>query len=215
MSSRPLAAAQGWRHERRFQCAPFHELARYVGAEPVGVGPEVQVVGDACAAGYQLPHPRHSWVATFAAHARVSARVNAFAGTGFAKRGRCGAGAFAERVRADDATVLQGGLSDTGVPDEELYVATADVIRRAKGLVLVVGPVRAPGRFGSDIQTMDRIMAAAARDHGAGYVSMVDLPVAFNVSQMQLNPAGHAVFGHAVAEAWARLCGSQRLAASW
>lgn len=168
-----------------------------------GSGDRVVVIGDSYAAGLGLGAPVDSWPARLAGAVHVAG----FSGSGFSRSASaCGRVSFADRAGEALAggaalVVVQGGLNDHDQPSAEIRAGFERLVAAVDGLpTVVVGPPRAPARAG-DVRRVDRLLAGLARVHGLGYVSSLDLDLAYLGDDLHLTPAGHRTFGDAVARA--------------
>jgi acyl-CoA thioesterase I len=170
-------------------------------AAVAGVGPRVVVIGDSYSQGAHLSDPSSSWPSMLPGQVVV----DGFAGSGFAAAASpCSGEAFGLRVaRAltehPALVVVQGGLNDYDVPDEELRSGVRDVLaqlthRRA----VLVGPPDAPSRA-SQVARVDALLAAEAARAGVPYVRTSGWQLPFLPDRLHLTLDGHRAFGDAVA----------------
>jgi acyl-CoA thioesterase-1 len=172
-----------------------------------GSGERVVVVGDSWSAGLGLDHPVQSWPSRLPGRVHVAG----FSGSGFsAKASPCGRVSFADRAPAAlrngaDLLVVEGGLNDFDRGRAEIKAGFARVMAYAAAYrTVVVGPALAPARAG-DVPRVDRLLGHLCAKYAVPYVSMVDLRLPYLPDRLHLQPAGHRVFGDAVAERIAAL----------
>lgn len=167
----------------------------------IGTGPVVAVIGDSYSMGTGLDDPRTSWAS------RLDGRVvvDGFGGSGFsAGASPCQGVAFPRRVpRAlslePELVVVQGGLNDFDVPDDQLRAGAQEVLRLLRGRQsVVIGPPSAPLRAAA-VGRVDTILSAVAADAGVPYVRTSSWELDYLEDRLHLSTAGHVAFGDAVA----------------
>ncbi|CAA9361263.1 MAG: hypothetical protein AVDCRST_MAG36-2660 [uncultured Nocardioidaceae bacterium] len=170
-------------------------------AAVIGDGPRVAVIGDSYSQGAHLTDPTGSWPSWLPGQVVV----DGFAGSGFtAAASPCSDEAFGLRVAralaADPAlVVVQGGLNDYDVPDEELRSGVRDVLHQLAGRrAVLVGPPQAPRRA-AQAARVDAVLAAEAERAGVPYVRTSEWQLTFLPDRLHLTPDGHRAFGEAVA----------------
>jgi acyl-CoA thioesterase I len=166
-----------------------------------GSGERVVVIGDSWSAGLGLDHPVQSWPSRLPGRVHVAA----FAGTGFSERASgCGRVSFADRAPAAlkhgaDLVVLEGGLNDFDRSRAEIKAGFDRVMTYAAAYrTVVVGPAMAPARA-ARVPRVDRLLAHLSAKYAVPYVSTVDLELPYLPDRLHLQPAGHRIFGDAVA----------------
>ncbi len=171
-------------------------------AAVAGAGPRVVVIGDSYSQGAHLPDPSSSWPSFLPGQVVV----DGFAGSGFtAAASPCSGEAFGLRIARALAenpalVVVQGGLNDYDVPDEQLRSGVRDVLAQLTGLqAVVVGPPDAPRRA-AQVARVDALLAAEAERAGIPYVRTSGWQLPFLPDRLHLTPDGHRAFGDAVAE---------------
>jgi acyl-CoA thioesterase-1 len=174
-----------------------------------GTGRRVVVIGDSWSAGLGLDHPAQSWPSRLPGRIHVAG----FATTGFSEKASpCGRVSFADRAPAAlrngaDLLVVEGGLNDFDRSRAEIKAGFVRVMRFAAPYrTVVVGPALAPSRA-SAVPRVDRLLAHLSAKYGVGYVSTVDLELPYLPDRLHLQPAGHRIFGDAVADRIAALDG--------
>ena len=170
-------------------------------AAVAGAGPRVVVIGDSYSQGAHLPDPSSSWPSMLPGQVIV----DGFAGSGFsASASPCSGEAFGIRVARALAehpalVVVQGGLNDYDVPDDQLRAAVRDVLAQLSGSrAVLVGPPDAPRRA-AQVARVDGLLAAEAARAGIPYVRTSGWQLPFLPDQLHLTPDGHRAFGDAVA----------------
>ena len=128
-----------------------------------------------------------------------------FSGTGFsAKSSECGRVSFGDRAPAAlkggaDLVVVEGGLNDYDHSRAEIKAGFARVMTAAAPYrTVVVGPATAPARA-AKVPRVDRLLAHLSQKYGVPYVSTADLKLPYLDDRLHLTPAGHRIFGDAVA----------------
>ena len=166
-----------------------------------GVGPRVVVIGDSYSQGAHLSDPSTSWPSMLPGQVVV----DGFSGSGFTPAASpCDGESFGVRVaRAltenPALVVVQGGLNDYDVPDEELRSGVRDVLAQLVGSrAVLVGPPEAPSRA-AYVTRVDALLAAEARRAGVPYVRTADWELPFLPDRLHLTADGHRAFGDAVA----------------
>jgi acyl-CoA thioesterase-1 len=166
-----------------------------------GAGPRVVVIGDSYSQGAHLPDPSSSWPSMLPGQVVV----DGFAGSGFsAAASPCSGEAFGLRVARALAAhpslvVVQGGLNDYDVPDEQLRSGVRDVLAQLAGSrAVLVGPPEAPSRA-AQVARVDSLLAAEASRAGVPYVRTTGWRLPFLPDRLHLTPDGHRAFGDAVA----------------
>jgi acyl-CoA thioesterase-1 len=172
-----------------------------------GTGERVVVIGDSWSAGLGLDRPVQSWPSRLPGRVHVAG----FSGSGFSERASpCGQVSFADRAPAAleagaDLVVVEGGLNDVDRNRTEIKAGLERVLRLAAGYrTVVVGPASAPSRAGA-VPRVDRLLAHLCAARQVPYLSMADLELPYLEDRLHLTPAGHRVFGDAVAERLAAL----------
>lgn len=178
-------------------------LAQYGMTRTVGDGPRsVVALGDSYLTGDLLPDREDRWVVRFADETDATVRANGLGYTGYANAGACGDAAFPSRSdKLDTAplTVVAGGLNDVDADADDLEEAGGEVLGDLSGSVLVVGPVDAPARDGE--ADVDEVLAAAAEEAGATYLSLLDLEPGFVADGVHMTAEGHAAYAAAIVQA--------------
>jgi acyl-CoA thioesterase-1 len=166
-----------------------------------GAGERVVVVGDSWSAGLGLDHPAQSWPSRLPGRIHVAG----FSGTGFSEHASpCGRVSFADRAPAAlkggaDLVIVEGGLNDYDRSRAEIKAGFARVMSAAAPYrTVVVGPATAPARA-AKVPRVDRLLAHLSQKYGVPYVSTVDLKLPYLDDRLHLTPAGHRIFGDAVA----------------
>jgi acyl-CoA thioesterase-1 len=131
--------------------------------------------------------------------------VDGFAGSGFsAAASPCTGEAFGLRVARALAehpalVVIQGGLNDYDVPDEQLRAGIRDVLEQlSDSHAVLVGPPDAPRRA-MQVARVDALLAAEAERAGVPYVRTSGWQLSFLPDRLHLTADGHRAFGDAVA----------------
>ena len=170
-------------------------------AAVAGVGPRVVVIGDSYSQGAHLPDPTGSWPSMLPGQVVV----DGFAGSGFAAAASpCSGEAFGPRVARALAehpalVVVQGGLNDHDVPDDQLRAGVRDVLAQLIGSrAVLVGPPDAPRRA-AQVARVDALLAAEADRAGVPYVRTSGWQLPFLPDRLHLTLDGHRAFGDAVA----------------
>jgi len=170
-------------------------------ATVAGAGPRVVVIGDSYSQGAHLLDPSSSWPSMLPGQVVV----DGFAGSGFsAAASPCSGEAFGLRVAralADrpELVVIQGGLNDYDVPDDQLRAGVRDVLGQLSGRrAVLVGPPHAPSRA-AQVARVDAVLAAEAARAGVPYVRTSGWQLPFLPDQLHLTADGHRAFGDAVA----------------
>ena len=189
------------------RCTTTAERAAERAALVTGRGREVLVVGDSYSVGSGV-RPDQSWPVRLPGRVRV----DGFSGSGFGVHASaCGdlsyAGRAARAVRPRTGlVVVEGGLNDHDQPLPELEAGFARLMRAMRDeQVVVVGPPPAPAFMGDRLAEVDRTLARLAAEHGASYLSMIEVELTYLEDDLHPDPAGHQVFGDLVAEHVARL----------
>ena len=172
-----------------------------------GSGERVVVVGDSWSAGLGLDHPVQSWPSRLPGRVHVAG----FSGSGFSEKASpCGRVSFADRAPAAlrngaDLLVVEGGLNDFDRSRAEIKAGFVRVMSYAAAYrTVVVGPALAPSRAGA-VPRVDRLLAHLSAKYAVPYLSMVDLRLPYLPDRLHLQPAGHRIFGDAVADRIAAL----------
>ena len=178
-------------------------------AAVIGAGPRVVVIGDSYSQGAHLPDPRASWPSMLPGEVVV----DGFAGSGFtAAASPCDGEAFGLRVaraltQNPALVVIQGGLNDYDVPDDQLRNGVRDVLAQLAGRsAVVVGPPEAPRRA-TQVARVDALLAVEAGRAGVPYVRTSGWQLPFLPDRLHLTPDGHRAFGDAVAAQIAEVVG--------
>jgi acyl-CoA thioesterase-1 len=174
-----------------------------------GTGERVVVIGDSWSAGLGLEHPAQSWPSRLPGRIHVAG----FATTGFSEKASpCGRVSFADRAPAAlkngaDLLVIEGGLNDFDRTRAEIRAGFARMMRYAAPYhTVVVGPALAPSRAEA-VPRVDRLLARLSARYAVPYISTVDLKLPYLPDRLHLQPAGHRIFGDAVADRIAALDG--------
>lgn len=185
------------------RCAHFEQVAAARLSADVGTGQRVVVIGDSYSVGLGLDRAADSWPSRLPGRIHVSG----FSGSGFSDRASgCGRVSFADRApravrNGADLVVVEGGLNDVDRTDAEIRAGFERLMRALGDLpVLVVGPADAPSRT-TQVSRVDALLEELAEQHGASYLSMRELDLAYLEDRLHLTPAGHREFGDVVA-AW-------------
>jgi acyl-CoA thioesterase-1 len=172
-----------------------------------GSGERVVVVGDSWSAGLGLDHPAQSWPSRLPGRVHVAG----FSGSGFSEKASpCGRVSFADRAPAAlkngaDLLVVEGGLNDFDRTRAEIKAGFARVMAEAAPYrTVVVGPAMAPARAKA-VPRVDRLLARLSAKYGVPYLSMVDVELPYLRDRLHPQPAGHRIFGDAVADRIAAL----------
>ena len=167
-----------------------------------GTGERVVVVGDSWSAGLGLDHPVQSWPSRLPGRIHVAG----FSGSGFSARAsECGRVSFGTRAPAAlrggaDLVVIEGGLNDYDHSRAEIKAGFARVMTAAAGYpTVVVGPAAAPARA-AQVPRVDRLLAHLSHKYAVAYVSTLDLDLPYLDDRLHMTPAGHRIFGDAVAD---------------
>ena len=159
----------------------------------------VVALGDSYTAGDWLEDRSQGW-----AYA-VAADVAGVGMTGYTNGGYCGGDSFSERLSTvtdlhPSTLIIQGGLNDSEASAANIEEAASDLLEDVAGIetVVLVGPTNAPAK--SDLEKVDRALAAAAADHQREYVSTLGWDLEFLPDRLHLTPAGHAEFAELVKE---------------
>jgi acyl-CoA thioesterase-1 len=183
------------------KCERFAAASVKRGAMVTGSGERVVVVGDSWSAGLGLDRPAQSWPSRLPGRIHVAG----FSGTGFSEHASsCGRVSFADRAPAAlkggaDLVVVEGGLNDYDHSRAEIRAGFARVMSAAAPYrTVVVGPAAAPARA-ARVPRVDRLLARLSRAYGVPYVSTADLELPYLDDRLHLTPAGHRIFGDAVA----------------
>ena len=171
-------------------------------AAVAGVGPLTVVIGDSYSQGAHLPDPSGSWPSMLPGQVVV----DGFAGSGFtAAASPCSGEAFGLRVARALAEhpallVIQGGLNDYDVPDDQLRSGVRNVLAQLAGSrAVLVGPPNAPRRV-AQVSRVDALLAAEAARAGVPYVRTSGWQLPFLPDRLHLTPDGHRAFGDLVAQ---------------
>jgi acyl-CoA thioesterase-1 len=166
-----------------------------------GSGERVVVIGDSWSAGLGLDHPAQSWPSRLPGRVHVAG----FSGSGFSEHASpCGRVSFADRAPAAlkygaDLVVVEGGLNDFDRSRAEIRLGFARVVALAAAYpTVVIGPALAPARAAA-VPRIDRLLSHLSARYGVAYVSVVDLALPYLDDRLHMQPAGHRVFGDAVA----------------
>lgn len=195
-------AARAGAHGDR--CARFAADSTARAAAVSGSGRDVVVIGDSWSAGLGLTDSAASWPSRLPGRVRVAG----FSGSGFsAHASDCGAVSFADRARSavrsgTDLVVVEGGLNDVDQPSAAIVSGFSRLMDSLSGVpadrVVVVGPASAPARA-AGVARVDLLLGALAEQAGVAYVRTSDLDLDYLPDGLHLTPAGHRVFGDAVA----------------
>lgn len=181
----------------RYDAASLERMARDSGDG----GPRTVVIGDSYSVGFGLERPRDSWPSRLPGQVHVAG----FSGSGFV-RSPCGATSYAERAAGAiaggaDLVVVEGGLNDVRYSDGQITAGFDELAEVLDGQrVLVVGPAAAPERA-EGARHVDDLLARLSAAHDVGYLSTIDLDLAYLDDGVHLTPAGHQAFGDAVRDA--------------
>src|SRR4051812_4625945 len=174
-----------------------------------GTGERVVVVGDSWSAGLGLDRPAQSWPSRLPGRVHVAG----FSGSGVSEHASpCGRVSFADRAPAAlkygaDLLVVEGGLNDVDRSRAAIRAGFVRVMKYAAPYrTVVVGPAMAPSRA-LEVPRVDRILSHLSAKYAVPYLSMVDLDLPYLPDRLHLQPAGHRIFGDAVAERIAALAG--------
>ena len=199
-----LAARANANHSK---CERFAAASVKRAAMVTGSGERVVVIGDSWSAGLGLDDSVQSWPSRLPGRIHVAG----FSGTGFSEHASpCGRVSFADRAPAAlkggaDLVIVEGGLNDFDRSRAEIKAGFARVMRAAAPYrTVVVGPATAPARA-AKVPRVDRLLAHLSQKYGVPYVSTVDLKLTYLDDRLHLTPAGHRVFGDAVAARIAQL----------
>ena len=197
------------------RCEQFAADSVARGRMVTGSGERVVVVGDSWSAGLGLDHPVQSWPSRLPGRVHVAG----FSGSGFSEQASmCGRVSFADRAPAAlkggaDLLVVEGGLNDFDRSRAEVKAGFARVMRYAAAYrTVVVGPAMAPSRAGQ-VPRIDRLLTHLSAKYAVAYVSTVDLRLPYLPDRLHLTPAGHRIFGDAVAARIATATAGARQAA--
>lgn len=189
------------------KCEGFAADSKSRAEQVTGSGERVVVIGDSWSAGLGLDRPVRSWPSRLPGRVHVAG----FSGSGFsAQASPCGRVSFADRAPAAlkggaDLVVVEGGLNDYDRSRVEIRAGFDRVMRAAASYrVVVVGPASAPSRVRA-VPRVDRLLRRLSAAYGVAYVSTLDLDLTYLEDRLHLTPAGHQVFGDAVAERIAAL----------
>jgi acyl-CoA thioesterase-1 len=195
------------RAAERTRCQRFAAESVHRAGMVTGSGQRVVVIGDSWSAGLGLDHPAQSWPARLPGRIHVAG----FATTGFSEKASpCGRVSFADRAPAAlkggaDLLVVEGGLNDFDRSRAEIKAGFVRVMTYAAPYrTVVVGPAMAPSRADA-VPRVDRLLAHLSAKYAVPYVSTVDLKLPYLPDRLHLQPAGHRVFGDAVADRIATL----------
>jgi acyl-CoA thioesterase-1 len=186
---------------RSRSCRAIAEASQARHDAVTGTGTTIAVIGDSYSMGSGLDDPATSWAS------RLDGRVvvDGFGGSGFsAAASPCRGVAFPRRVSRALAAdprlvVVQGGLNDFDVPDEQVRAGALEVLRQLRDRrVVVVGPPSAPLRTAGAAR-VDAILADVAADAGVPYVRTSSWDLGYLDDRLHLTAAGHVAFGNAVA----------------
>ncbi|WP_436700276.1 SGNH/GDSL hydrolase family protein [Nocardioides sp. BYT-33-1] len=197
VASTALLARAGARTD---PCVARGERAEARAALVTGSGASVLVIGDSYSVGVGA-RPERSWPVRLPGRVRV----DGFSGSGFSSgASACGDVSYATRaaagVAAADLLVVEGGLNDADQPTADLQAGFDRLMRELAGRsVLVVGPPPAPRLRYDDVAAVDATLARLAADHGAAYLSMLDVELSYDDDRLHPDAAGHRVFGDRVA----------------
>lgn len=167
-----------------------------------GTGDTVLVIGDSWATGAKLPPSARAWTSFIPGRVRV----DGVPGSGFSPDALgCAGLSYAERIGSavaattPDLVVVQGGLNDADVTEEEIRRGFFKLALEAGDeRVVVLGPTLAPARATS-IPRVDQLLADLSRAAGFEYVSTTDLDLVYLGDGLHLTRKGHEVLGEAVA----------------
>jgi acyl-CoA thioesterase-1 len=189
------------------KCERFASASVKRAAMVTGSGDRVVVIGDSWSAGLGLDRPAQSWPSRLPDRVHVAG----FSGSGFSEHASpCGRVSFADRAPGAlkggaDLVVIEGGLNDVDRTRAEIKAGFARVMSAsAPYRTVVVGPAMAPSRADA-VPRVDRILSRLSKTYDVPYLSMVDLDLPYLHDGLHLQPAGHRVFGDAVAERIAAL----------
>jgi acyl-CoA thioesterase-1 len=183
------------------KCDRFAAASVKRAAMVTGSGARVVVIGDSWSVGLGLDHPVQSWPSRLPGRIHVAG----FSGSGFSEKASpCGRVSFADRAPkalagGADLLVVEGGLNDYDRTRAEIKAGFLRVLRYAAPYrTVVVGPALAPARA-ARVPRVDRLLAHLSAKYGVPYLSMVDLELPYLRDRLHPTPAGHRVFGDAVA----------------
>jgi acyl-CoA thioesterase-1 len=167
-----------------------------------GSGERVVVIGDSWSAGLGLDHAAQSWPSRLPGRVHVAG----FSGSGFSEKASpCGRVSFADRAPAAlrngaDLLVVEGGLNDVDRTRAEIKAGFVRVMTYAAPYrTVVVGPAMAPSRAQA-VPRVDRLLAHLSTKYAVPYLSTADLALPYLPDRLHLQPAGHRIFGDAVAD---------------
>jgi acyl-CoA thioesterase-1 len=194
-----VLAARASAHQSK--CERFASASVKRAGMVTGSGERVVVIGDSWSAGLGLDRPAQSWPSRLPGRVHVAG----FSGSGFSEQASpCGPVSFADRAPAAlkygaDLVVVEGGLNDFDRSRAEIKAGFARVITAASAYpTVVVGPAMAPARA-SQVPRVDRWLRDLSAKYGVGYVSTIDLDLPYLDDRLHMQPAGHRLFGDAVA----------------
>ncbi|MGG7450542.1 SGNH/GDSL hydrolase family protein [Plantibacter auratus] len=171
-------------------------------------GTHVFVLGDSYTSGDTLEERTDAWVYQLPASLDWSIDFSGVGMTGFTNGGYCEDGSYPDRLASltiPEASlfVIEGGLNDTAVSEEELRAGLADTLRAVPaGMpVVIIGPVAAPNS--PNAPKVDRILADEATELGATYVSAINWDLEFGPDGLHLTPAGHSAYARQLSAALA------------
>ncbi|WP_433039067.1 SGNH/GDSL hydrolase family protein [Actinomycetospora sp. CA-053990] len=145
------------------------------------------------------------WVPVLGMSRRWTAYAEGFGGSGFVNPGPCRNMAFAQRIGSvldhrPDVVIVQGGMNDVGVSEDELRAAADQVLAglHRVPVVVVVGPPAAPARA-TGTAGVDRVLAEVCATAGRTYISTQNWPLQFRADNIHLTTPGYVDFGRRVA----------------
>lgn len=199
--------AREWRSiaGSRAACASIESYRAQSGpVQQIGNGSPITVLGDSYSTGDELADRSNAWTHQFAVEQGRELDVVAEGGTGFTTAGYCGDGSYADRAHVaagigNSTVIVEGGLNDTGSPDQ-VASSARKVIAKFDGTVFLVGPVDAPAVAGES--EVDQGLRQAAKQEGATYISALGWDdLSFGPDGKHLNPAGHRAYANHIASA--------------
>ena len=184
-------------------CARLWRVSAERQDRDVGAGPRIVVIGDSYSVGAGLDRVAESWPSRLPGRVHVAG----FSGSGFsAGSSPCTGASYADRA-ADavaggaELVVVEGGLNDTDRSNAEISAGFERLMRALDGhRVLIVGPAAAPSRL-ADVPRVDAVLAELSAAHGATYLPMVDVDLAYLDDDLHPTTEGHATFGDVVGRA--------------
>lgn len=190
------------------ECDAANAEARQMTGPSTFGSKRIDVLGDSYSVGTTLSDPQHqAWDILLARSEDWNLMVRGIGRTGFVNGGYCGNQSFVTRVGqvlADDPqiVIVEGGLNDAGQPGIGAAAGAVLAMIPASICVVVIGPTDAPGRSGTDKQTIDRELAAVA---GERYISPLGWPLQFGADGIHMTAEGNRVLADHLATAFASL----------